>query len=206
MKGIYLILSLVLSFMIFSCKTTNVEQTETVNQEILQQNEEDALITEDISEEPVVELAETHEQSVEEEEYERSTSNVAVSYDIFNSDKTKILKIISELNLVMEEMDYNSWETYLDDESINYWSKRGNLQVASSRLPIKNIRLTSLRDYFIHIFLPSHKGYRIDEIRYETESLIKAVQVDDKENRDIVFYTFYKTADGFKLHLPSLQD
>ncbi len=205
MKVIYLVLPLTLVLLIFSCKTTNVEQIQSVNQENLQQNEEDVLVTENISEEPVVEVAEKHEQSAE-EEYARSTSNVEVSYDIFNRDKTKILKIISELNLIMDEMDYNSWEKYLDDESITYWSKRGNLQVASSRLPIKNIRLTSLRDYFIHIFLPSHKGYRIDEIRYETEYLIKAVQVDDNENRDIVFYTFYKIGDEFKLHLPQLQD
>lgn len=190
--------------LLFSCKSTKIETLETEPQNQPSESEE---ISEELPsfQEPEPILVEK-EQSPEDLEYARSTSNVSVSYEVFNDDKTKILKLIEELNIIMNEMNYDAWEKYLDAESINYWSKRSNLQVASSRLPIKNIRLNTLRDYFIHVFLPSHKGYRIDEIRYETDSLIKAVQVDESEDKDIVFYTFYKTDGGFKLHLPQLAD
>ncbi len=187
----------------FSCKSTKIENLEEKVQSQSIETDEKLSSSHPVSEHktPVEKV-----QSLEDLEYARSTANVSVSYEIFNDDKAKILELIAELNVIMNEMDYNGWEKYLDAESINYWSKRSNLQVASSRLPIKNIRLNSLRDYFIHVFLPSHKGYRIDEIRYETDSLIKAVQVAEEENKDIVFYTFYKVDGGFKLHLPQLAD
>lgn len=202
MKKITIFTIFCVTCLLFSCKSTKIESLETKVQN--QSTESEEILKELPSpQEPV--LAE-EEQNPKDLEYARSTTNVSVSYEVFNDDKSKILKLIEELNVIMNEMDYNAWEKYLDAESINYWSKRSNLQVASSRLPIKNIRLNSLRDYFIHVFLPSHKGYRIDEIRYETNSLIKAVQVDESEDRDIVFYTFYKTDGGFKLHLPQLAD
>lgn len=202
MKKITIFTIFCVTCLLFSCKSTKIESLETEVQN--QQTESEEILKELPSPQETVLVEE--EQSPKDLEYARSTSNVSVSYEVFNDDKSKILKLIEELNVIMNEMDYNAWEKYLDAESINYWSKRSNLQVASSRLPIKNIRLNSLRDYFIHVFLPSHKGYRIDEIRYETNSLIKAVQVDESEDRDIVFYTFYKTDSGFKLHLPQLAD
>ena len=138
------------------------------------------------------------------DEYERSTGGLDISKDTFEEDKRDILHIISELDSIMAEANYNKWVEYLNPASIEYWSKKGNLQKASQRLPVKGLKLNSLNDYFKYVFIPSRKGRTIDEIRYETETIVKAVQVDGET--DTVYYNFEKLDGQWKVHLPELTD
>ena len=183
MKYCYILIASTL--LLFSCASTKV-------QEPLEKVEE-------VSETEDIEII---EQTPEILEYERYTLNVDISYDEFNSDKNRILQIIDEMNEIIEKRDYNAWVTYLDMDSAVYWSKRPNLQKAASKLPVKGIKLQTLHDYFIYVFLQSRKGYTVDEIRYENRNLVKAVQV--AQETDIVYYTFKKINDEWKLHLPEL--
>ena len=79
-----------------------------------------------------------------------------------------------------------------------------NLHKISTRLPIKGIKVESLEDYFKYVFIQSRIGRQIDEIRYISDTSIKAVQVRDQQ--DIVFYYFHKINGEWKLHLPPLED
>ncbi|MGN0728213.1 hypothetical protein [Treponema sp.] len=134
------------------------------------------------------------------DEYERSTSAVSVSKEVFNEDKARILAIIRDLDTYMKNVDYRGWISCLDEESFNYWSKRQNLQKASNMLPKKGIRLNTIEDYFKFVFIPARAGHQVDEIRYETKTLVKAVQVQD--DIDVVYYNFHKTNGQWKLVLP----
>ncbi|MCR5217964.1 hypothetical protein [Treponema sp.] len=138
------------------------------------------------------------------DEYQRSKGDVDVTEEEFNNDKKQILIIISKLEQVMADMDYESWYTYLDEESIEYWSKSGNLKRAAGRLPVKGLRLNSLKDYFKFVFVPARAGRTIDEIRYETKDLVKVVQF--QEDTDTIYYNFNRLDGKWKLHLPSLDD
>ena len=138
----------------------------------------------------------------ENEEYLRSVADVQVSRETFISDKREILQIISELSDVMENEDYSRWITYIDQDSISYWSQSTVLQKAASRLPVKGLKLSSLRDYFYNIFIPSRKGKDVDEIRYLTTDTVKAVHVNG--DTDVVYYTLYKIDGVWKIHLPKL--
>ena len=102
----------------------------------------------------------------------------------------------------MENEDYSRWITYIDQDSINYWSQSTVLQKAASRLPVKGLKLSSLRDYFYNIFIPSRKGKDVDEIRYLTTDTVKAVHVNG--DTDVVYYTLYKIDGVWKIHLPKL--
>lgn len=141
---------------------------------------------------------------VNQEEFERSTSSVTVTKETFMEDKTVILNIIGDLDQIMQDQNYDGWLNYLDTSSINYWSQRTNLQKAANRLPVKGIRLTTLEDYFRYVFISSRAGKRVDEIRYDTNNSVKAVQVND--DIDIVYYNFLKMDGIWKLHLPTLTD
>ena len=101
------------------------------------------------------------------------------SKEVFNEDKSRILNIIKDLDTYMKNMDYRGWISYLDSDSLNYWSKRQNLQKAANRLPKKGLRLNTIEDYFKFVFIPARAGHTVDEIRYETKSLVKAVQVQN---------------------------
>ena len=155
-----------------------------------------------------VKKEETKQDVQKNEEYERSvgkSTTAAVTMQVFEEDKKDILNIISKLDTVMKNRDYKSWLTYLNDESIRYWSNRSNLAKAETRLPVKGLQLTNLEDYFKYVFIPSRSGRRVDEIRYENDKQVKAVQVNG--STDVVYYNFEKNANGvWKLRLPSNSD
>ena len=138
------------------------------------------------------------------DEFARSTADVDITKETFEEDKHDILEIIKNLDKVMSDGNYTEWRNYLDKESIDYWSQSANLQKASQRLPVKGLKLSNLSDYFKYVFIPSRKGRRIDEIRYETPTRIKVVQV--KDDTDTVYYNFYRIGDSWKIHLPQITD
>lgn len=135
-------------------------------------------------------------------EYSRSVGSLTVSKDEFNEDKASIQQIIKELDIVMKESSFKKWVTYVDQESLDYWSKPVNLKKASSKLPKKGLILKSLEDYFKFVFIPSRAGRDAPEIRYVTNKYVKAVQVQDEQ--DIIYYHFNKIDGKWMLHLPQV--
>ena len=142
---------------------------------------------------------------LEEEEYLRSTNNLNQEEHItkqqFNDDKTAILKIIDELSKVMNGKDYKKWLTYIEPDSINYYSNPVNLRNAQKKLPNKAIALRNIEDYFNYVFIPSRKRSRVDEIRYISATNIKAVQVKE-DYSTVVYYYFKKINEKWYVHLP----
>jgi hypothetical protein len=129
---------------------------------------------------------------------------VSVPEEQYISDKEHIMDIIQQLDAIMKNKSYQSWVSYLSPDSLRYWSNTANLKRASLRLPIKGIELKSLRDYFYFIFLPSRQGRQIDQIKYLTPDLVKAVQTIN--GRDIVFYHFEKIDTEWKIQLDQLDN
>ena len=168
-------------------------------------------------EEPPVEVAQPEpetaqpEPAVEDDEYARSVGDVSIDRNTFADDKDQVLKIISELDTIMRSKDYNSWVTYVDQESIEYWMLRKNLQKAEKRLPVKGIKLRDLRDYFNYVFIPARAGKTVSEIRYISDSYIKAVQVQEsekgKDNALVTVYYYFNKIDGrWMVHIPPIEN
>ncbi len=143
----------------------------------------------------------TAEEIAADEEFNRSTNGVEITREEFNADKNEILRIISELSVIMSEQDFDSWIKYIDKDSISYYSNPKNLQNASKRIPQK-IKLANLNDYFKYVFIPSRKGRSVEEIRYISRDSVKAVQV--REDRDIVYYNFERNEGKWLINLPEL--
>ena len=140
--------------------------------------------------------------AAENEEYLRSVNNVDVTKKTFEDDKTAIMATIDELSDIMAAGRYEAWLKFIDDESIRYWSNPKNLERASKMLPVKGLRMNSLRDYFTYIFVPSRKGRKVDEIRYDSKTSVKAVQV--REDTDIIYYYFNKINGKWLVHIPPI--
>ncbi len=161
---------------------------------------------------PAPKKEEPKKEVVADEEYTRSVAQMAEGQSVdvatFNKDKEAVLALINELNTVMKEGNYKAWLGYLDEESKTYWSNKSNLKKAQKRLPVKGLTLATLEDYFKYIFIPSRQGNEMDEIRYETESNVKAVQIrmDEKGKYagDTVYYYLRKVNGSWKLHLPQM--
>ena len=142
------------------------------------------------------------------EEYLRSTKALteeSVTVEEFETDKAEILKIINELKVIMDNGDKTKWLTYIDPDSINYYSNHTNLRKVREKLPNKQIQLHGIGDYFKYVFIPSRKNSNIDEIRYISKSNIRAVQIREDKS-ELVYYNFVKKDNKWYVHIPTLSE
>lgn len=197
-------LTFFVAILLLSCQTKNIniqENTETelivLEKEVL---EKDILIEEipkKIQESEIIEQIS--------EEFKRSTSELqdkTITQDDFLTDKKEILEKIDQLAKIMLAKDYGRWLYYLSPQSKEYWQDQTNLNVVSSRLPVKGYTLKNLEDYFRMIFVPSRQNSKVDEIRYVSPTFVKAVQV--RGEQDIVYYYFIKINNTWLLELDTL--
>lgn len=202
MKKIFLLLIIfLLPTILISCgstPTTEKPVTETPVAEIAEIDDE----VMDVEDEAEIII----DESDDDDEYLRSTNDLideTVSKAEFTEDKAQILKIISDLQNIMQRQDVNAWLKYIDPVSIKYYSNPQNIRKAQKKLPNKAIVLNGIGDYFKFVFIPSRKRSEVKEIRYISKTNIKAVNV--KEDGGItVYYQFVKVNDKWLVHIPAL--
>ena len=203
MKKIYVLFTILLGVCLISCGSAPKEEEvtpeapvveETVSEEVIEEpQEEDEVL--DVDDE--VELIDEEVSLVdeEEEEYLRSTKDLSeeelVTKDEFTEDKAEILRIIKELQKVMEKEDVEDWLTYVDKDSKNFYSNPVNIRKVNKKLPNKAIVLNGIGDYFKYVFIPSRKNREITEIRYISKTNTKAVQVNE-DGSITRYYQFIK--------------
>lgn len=197
MKKIYVLFSLILGVCLISCgsqpkaeekkpESPHVEEVETVEavDEVVEVDEDEdvELLNEDVD-------------LVDDDEYIRSTQALSaeelVTKDEFTEDKAEILRIIKELQKVMEKEDVEAWLSYVDKDSKNFYSNPANIRKVNKKLPNKAIVLNGIGDYFKYVFIPSRKNREITEIRYISKTNTKAVQVND-DGSITRYYQFIK--------------
>lgn len=224
MKRIFLFI-IALSLLIFSCASNDVSEEiiEEPEDEIVIEMPEETVIEEEpafqlfIDEEPDIVSVEEEPDPVTEyfsdtarqEEYIRSTSNLAdddlviVPPEVFEEDKDQIFYIIDNLANIMKKKDAQAWIAYLCPESYEYWSNRHNLLELSRNLyATDSPRINNIKEYFELFFIPARRGRVVDEIRYVTPDYVKVVQY--KNNTDIIYYFFEKVDGEWKLWLDTL--
>ncbi len=194
MKKIYVLFTIVLGVCLISCGSAPVTQKEEPNAPVVEETKtsDDAVNLED-----EVELINEEISTVEadDDEYIRSTQALSaeelVTKDEFAEDKAEILRIIKELQKVMEKEDVEDWLTYVDKDSKNFYSNPANIRKVNKKLPNKAIILNGIGDYFKYVFIPSRKNREITEIRYISKVNTKAVQVNE-DGTITRYYQFIK--------------
>ena len=200
MKRIILF-SMITSLFFISCGSKPVSE-ETQKEAPVQETQEvvsDEDEVEDVFDQPVALEA-------DDEEYLRSTNNLVeevVTKDEFAEDKAEILRIISEMQKIMEKEDFDSWINYIAPDSIRYYSNPVNIKKAQKKLPDKTRQLYGIEDYFKYVFIPARKRSQVTEIRYISRTNIKAVELKDS-GKVIAYYQFVKIDDKWLIHIPSL--
>lgn len=194
MKKIYILFALILGVCLVSCGSAPVEEKEKPEAPVEKETKTSVDEVEDVEDE--VELINEEVKAEEdEEEYLRSTQALSaeelVTKDEFSEDKAEILRIIKELQKVMEKEDVEDWLSYVDTASKNFYSNPANIRKVQKKLPNKAIVLNGIGDYFKYVFIPSRKNREITEIRYISKTNTKAVQVN--EDHSITrYYQFIK--------------
>lgn len=209
MKNFTFIFLCFICFVLFSCGSAPKNESENLetpstpkieeNSAINRQEDDVELINEDVEIEDA--------QDSRDDEYLRSTTNLKedeiVTKEEFIDDKTQILQIISELNEIMAKEDTEAWLKRISPDSIRYYSNPANIRKAQKKLPNKTLQLNGIGDYFKHVFIPSRKRSNVDEIRYVSKNLIKAVEVKP-DGSTVVYYQFVKINGKWFVHIPTL--
>lgn len=195
--------------LIISCGSAPKAENE--NNEAPEIVEEVITVAEQHDDDEVIDIEETIEiksdADLDDEEYLRSTNNLSseeiVTKEEFVDDKAEILRIIGELQTIMDKEDVNGWLSYIAPDSIKYYSNPANIRKAQKKLPNRTIVLNGIGDYFKYVFIPSRKRSQVQEIRYISKTNIKAVDIKD-DGSIIVYYQFVKINDKWLVHIPSL--
>jgi len=202
-KITYILLLSLIGISLLSCGSTPKNEPNTQNTDIEKIDNE--IINDDEVEDVIDDVIDVSEP--DDEEYIRSTNNLSgdevVTKAEFADDKSEILRIIDELQDIMETEDVEAWLKYIAPDSIRYYSSPANIRKAQKKLPNKTIVLNGIGDYFKYVFIPSRKRRQVDEIRYISKTNIKAVDVRD-DNSIVVYYQFVKVNDKWLVHIPSL--
>ena len=198
MKKIYVLFTIIFGVCLISCGSAPVEKAPEPEAPAIEETLIDEPEVEDVTEaDDEVELIneEVSQIDEEEEEYIRSTQALSaeelVTKDEFTEDKAEILRIINELQSVMEKEDVEEWLTYVDKNSKSFYSNPSNIRKVQKKLPNKAVILNGIGDYFKYVFIPSRKNREITEIRYISKTNTKAVQVKD-DGSITIFYQFIK--------------
>jgi hypothetical protein len=124
----------------------------------------------------------------------------SVTADVKNATFIDVRAFIESLNQIIRKQDYEAWLSNLTDEYIGYYSDPAIL-AQYSEYPImkrNNIKLQTLKDYFIYVVYPSRQNDKVDDIEFVSETLIKAITVSPKGDRNIL-YMLEKHDDAWKI-------
>lgn len=124
----------------------------------------------------------------------------AVSAETKAAAVADIKALIGNLNTIIQRKDYDAWLVFLTADYKAYYSDPAVLGKISEYPVLKRsgIKLTTLKDYFVHVVFPSRQNDRVDDIEYLGASLVKAITVSPKGERQIL-YNLEKNGDTWKI-------
>lgn len=100
-----------------------------------------------------------------------------VSQEKYQSSLKEIKALIQKLNTIIQNQDYQTWLSYLDQAYIQAYSNPDYLAKLSDKPILKknNIRLLTLEDYFSYVVVPSRSiNEEVDDITFIDENRVEA--------------------------------
>jgi len=157
--------------------------------------------------EPVIEKKEPVVEVKPEPVEEKNTviaefEGVTITKETYDQTKTEMEKIVEKLNRITATKDYTQWITFLSDEYRQQYSQALTLKKVSEALPVKGIKLKSLRDYFTYVFVPSRQNVRVDDIKFVSPTRVDVIM--KQANVSLLVYGLENIDGSWKLIPPKL--
>lgn len=106
---------------------------------------------------------------------------VKITQETYNQTKTEMEEIVDSLNHITATKDYGRWVSFLSKSYRQKYSEPAILRRVSDALPVKGIKLKTLKDYFTYVFVPSRQNIRVDDIRFLSPTRVDVIM---KHGRD----------------------
>ncbi len=112
----------------------------------------------------------------EEEQPVESEETYEVSEELYVQTFSEIEELITELNKIIAKKQYSRWITFLSDKYISHYTSAETMNKINQydQLKGKNIRLSSLKDYFLWVVVPSRTQVVLSEIVFFEEDRVVA--------------------------------
>jgi len=127
---------------------------------------------------------------------------VTITKETYDQTKTEMEKIVEKLNRITATKDYTQWRTFLSEEYKEQYSQPLTLKKVSEALPVKGIKLKSLRDYFTYVFVPSRQNVRVDDIKFVSPTRVDVIM--QQGNTSLLVYGLENIDGSWKLIPPKL--
>jgi hypothetical protein len=124
---------------------------------------------------------------------------IEVSEEVYEQTFNEIEATIEELNAVIGARNFERWKTYLTDAYLEEYSDPQRL-AEISEMPIlarNDITLTSLRDYFQRVVVPSRQDARLDDLRFLSETEVYAIM--NINGNSVILYRLRKVDGRWKV-------
>jgi hypothetical protein len=125
---------------------------------------------------------------------------LSISQEVFDTTKTDVQKLITDLNGIIRAKNYNIWVSHLGKAYLDKISSGEFLASVSAQPYLKNkkITLTSAKDYFDKVVVPSRTNDHVDDIAFVSPNRVKVYTVNDKGER-LRLYDLENLGDGWKI-------
>ena len=127
---------------------------------------------------------------------------VTITKETYDQTKTEMEKIVENLNRITASKDYSQWLKFLSEEYKQQYSQALTLQKVSEALPVKGIKLKSLKDYFSYVFVPSRQNVRVDDIKFVSPTRVDVIM--KQANVSLLVYGLENASGSWKLIPPKL--
>lgn len=142
--------------------------------------------------EPVVETPQQQDEVV------AQFDTVTITKKTFENTKTEMQTVVEKLNRITLDRDYKSWLEWLSEEYYRTYSDPETLESVSASLPIKNIKIRNIKDYFNYVFVPSRQNMRVDDIQFISPTRVYVI-MEITPKSPAAIYILEKTDEGWKL-------
>lgn len=132
-----------------------------------------------------------------EEEVVATFGEIKITKKDYVDTKSEIEFVVDELNEITKTKKYDKWLNYLSKEYFEYFSQSNVLKSVSEQLPIKGIKLNSLKDYFNYVFVPSRKNIRVDDITFTSPKKVNVIMRNNGVK--LLIYSLEKQNENWKL-------
>ena len=126
--------------------------------------------------------------------------DVIITKETYDQTKAEIEKLVDQLNAITASKQYAKWIELLSEEYKTEYSKAATLKIVSEALPVKGIKLKSLQDYFLYVFVPSRQRIRVDDIRFISPTHVDVIM--KQGSTSLLIYSISNVSGSWKLVAP----
>ena len=186
----------------FSCET--VPKKLEVSDVIEKPMEKDSIAEETVVEKPIIQenevplkdVEEPVQETKQEERVNQETEVIAEFGEVkitkkhYNDTMDEIKIVVDGLNKITASKDYATWLKYLSDQYKNTYSNPSILKATSDTLPVKGLKLSTLRDFFNYVFVPSRQKIKVDDIKFLSPVKVNVIMIT--KGKELLVYDLEK--------------